>query len=271
MASPVAFTGHVPHNYDTYLGPLFFEPYAINLASRLQNNHYQSILEIACGTGRVTKHLLPKLSAEGKLVATDLNEAMLTVSREKIKNPRVEWKIADAQNLPFNDEEFDLVVCQFGVMFFPDKPKAFGEAFRVLKSAGMFFFNTWDRIEENALADVSHAVLKEFFPDGSGSFMEKGPHGFYDTALITQLLQDAGFGQISIDTVRLVSTAATADECVNGILGGTPLNVFLSERNADKEPIKKRLRDELQKRYGTTNLQLPMQAFVCTATKGCKT
>jgi len=267
MASPVAFTGNVPHNYDTYLGPLFFEPYAVDLASRLQNNHYQSILEIACGTGRVTKQLLPKLSADGKLIATDLNEAMLTLSREKIKDPRVEWKIADAQNLPFGDEEFDLALCQFGVMFFPDKPKAFSEAFRVLKSGGTFLFNTWDEIHYNALADVSHAVLKEFFPDGAGGFMEKGPHGFYDTALITQLLKDAGFGQISADTVRVVSTATTADECVNGILDGTPLSVFLSERNADKEPIKKRLRDELQKRYGTANLQLPMQAFVCPATK----
>jgi ubiquinone/menaquinone biosynthesis C-methylase UbiE len=267
MTSPVAFTGNVPQNYETYLGPLFFEPYAIDLAGRLQNNRYQNVLEIACGTGRVTKHLVPKLAAEGKLMATDLTEAMLAVSCEKIKDHRVTFKVANAQALPFNDDEFDLVLCQFGVMFFPDKAKAFSEAFRVLKRGGMFLFNTWDHIRYNALADVSHAVLKEFFPDGSGSFIEKGPHSFYDKAVIAQLLKDAGFTQISIDAVRLVSTAATAEEGINGMLDGTPLSAFLSERNTNKEPIKNRLREELQKRYGAANLQLPMQAFVCAAVK----
>ena len=267
MASPVAFTGNVPQHYDRYLGPLFFEPYAVDLAARLQNNRYQSVLEIACGTGRVTQHLLSKLSAEAKLVATDLNEAMLAVSREKINDSRVEWRVADAQDLPFKDAEFDLVVCQFGVMFFPDKRKAMKEAFRVLESGGTFLFNTWDRIEENALADVSHSVLKEFFPDGSGAFMEKGPHSFYNKELVAQLLKDAGFVHVSIEAVRLVSTAATAAECVSGILDGTPLSAFLSERTLDREPIKKRLRNELEKRFGTAGLQLPMQALVCTAQK----
>src|SRR5690349_8003483 len=153
--SITAFAGSIPHNYDTYLGPLFFEPYAVDLVERLESNDYESVLEIACGTGRVTKHLVKKLSSHGQLYATDLNEGMLRIARERLHDDRIDWQVADAHNLPFYDQQFDLVVCQYGIMFFQDKLKALKEVYRVLLPGGRFYFNTWDRIEYNAIADVT--------------------------------------------------------------------------------------------------------------------
>src|SRR5438128_697292 len=141
MSSTTSFTGSIPSNYDQYLGPFLFEPYAIDLVKRLPHQGLKNVLEIACGTGRVTQHLVGELADDGNLIATDLNPDMITLARQKVSDGRIRWQAADAQQLPFGDNTFDAVVCQYGVMFFPDKPKAFAEAHRVLKNGGKFIFN----------------------------------------------------------------------------------------------------------------------------------
>jgi ubiquinone/menaquinone biosynthesis C-methylase UbiE len=196
-----------------------------------------------------------------------LNEAMLAVASERIKSSQIKWQPADAQELPFQDESFDLVACQYGVMFFPDKPKAFSETARVLKKGCMFLFNTWDELRHNALSYLTQEVMSEFFPDDPPNFLEKGPFSFFNKEDIQQLLKEAGFSDISIDTVPITSTAASAEDCANGVVGGTPIGGFLKERNMPEERIKERIIERLVKEYGRPNLKLPMQAFVCRAVK----
>ena len=148
------FAGSIPKLYDELLVPLIFEPYADDIASRLASRKVSRVLEIAAGTGVVTRRLASALPADVAIVATDLNRPMLDMAAEVGTTRPVEWREADAMQLPFADGEFDAVVCQFGVMFFPDKAKAFSEARRVLKPGGTFLFNVWDRIEENEFADT---------------------------------------------------------------------------------------------------------------------
>ena len=267
MASNIVFAGSIPYNYETYLGPIFFEPYAVDLVERIRENNDESILELACGTGRVTKHLIKLLLAHGTLTATDLNDGMLQIAKQSISDSRIQWLVADAHTLPFADLQFDLVVCQFGVMFFGDKPKAFSEVLRVLKPNGQFVFNTWHDVPHNALANLTEKALQEIFPRDAPSFFMQGPHSFYDTDVIKQLLADAGFVQIKIEKVKKTSVASTHENAVEGILHGTPLNNYLKERSEEDKEVQQRLRKLLVEQFGEKNLELPMEAFICEATK----
>jgi len=267
MASITAFTGNVPLNYETYLGPLFFEPYAQDLAERLPDNKCGKILELACGTGRVTKYLIRKLREDGRLFATDLNEAMLSIGREKVNDPRVQWSAIDAHELPYEKESIDLIVCQFGVMFFQDRPKAFREAFRVLRSGETFLFNTWDHIQHNTLTEVTRKVMDQMFPDDPAPFLTKGPFSFFDKEHIHQLLADTGFKDITIDTVRITSTASSVQDCLNGIVDGTPISAYLQERNTPAYEVKGKVAEALEEYRENDILKLPMQAHVCYGRK----
>lgn len=187
-----AFVGSVPENYERYLGPLLFEPYADNLVARLPKQ--KSVLETACGTGIVTQRLAAPLPEGATLIATDLNEGMLAFARQKLgAETRVNWEVADARNLPFDREMFDSVVCQFGMIFVPEKNVAIAEAHRVLKPGGKFFFNVWDSLSRNDLTRVAHEAILSFFPDEPPRFFEI-PFGFYDGEEIRRLLQAAGSG-----------------------------------------------------------------------------
>lgn len=168
--SDKAFTGSTPEIYETHLVPLIFEPYAADLAARLAARPLKDVLEIAAGTGVVTRAMANTLPASVSIVATDLNQAMLDRAAARGTKREVTWSQADAMELPFGDGNFGAVVCQFGVMFFPDKAAAFAETRRVLKPGGLFLFNVWDRIQENEFADTITNALEKFFPDGSATF-----------------------------------------------------------------------------------------------------
>src|SRR2546430_848866 len=168
-----AFTGSIPENYDRYLGPVLFEPYAADLVARIDLPAGASVLELACGTGIVTRRLRDRLGPRARLVATDLNAAMLKRGAKKFQpEEMIEWKEVDATDLEFPDEVFDSVVCQFGLMFFPNKSRAIGEAHRVLKRGGQLLFSVWDELERNDLPRVARAVVTGFFEDN--------PPDFYD-------------------------------------------------------------------------------------------
>src|SRR6266851_4342243 len=183
------FTGSIPKLYETYLVPLIFEPYAADLVSRVVSRSPSRVLEIAAGTGVVTRKLAPVLPESVSIVATDLNQPMLDLASEVGTKRPVEWRQADAMQLPFESGVFDAVVCQFGVMFFPEKSKAFSEARRVLKSGGAFMFNVWDRIEENEFADTVTTALESVFPNDPPRFMARTPHGYHRPATIAQDLE----------------------------------------------------------------------------------
>jgi len=191
--SDKVFAGSIPKFYETHLVPLIFEPYAADLALRLASRSLHRVLEIAAGTGVVTRHLASVLPESVSIVATDLNQPMLDLGSEIGTKRPVEWRQADAMQLPFSDGMFDAVVCQFGVMFFPEKSKAFSEARRVLRPGGVFVFNVWDRIEENEFADTVTTALESVFPKNRPRFLARTPYGYYDRPTIEQDLASAGF------------------------------------------------------------------------------
>ena len=187
------FVGSVARLYEEYLVPLIFEPYAADLASRVALRQPSRVLEVAAGTGVVTRQLAKALPPGVSILATDLNQPMLDQAAAAGTARPVEWRQADAMQLPFADGVFDAVVCQFAVMFFPDKQRAFSEARRVLRPGGGFIFNVWDRIEQNEFADTVTQALECAFLDNPPCFLARVPHGYHDLSTIAQDLAGGGF------------------------------------------------------------------------------
>ena len=230
------FAGSIPKFYEEYLVPLIFEPYAGDLASRLASRQstrkLSRVLEIAAGTGVVTRHLASKLPADVSIVATDLNQPMLDTASDMGTSRPVEWRPADAMQLPFEGGEFDAVVCQFGVMFFPDKAKAFSETRRVLRPGGVLLFNVWDRIEENEFADAVTTALESLFPDDPPRFLARTPHGYHDVAAVARDLRGGGFASPpQVDTVAARSKAASPRIPALAYCQGTPLRSEIEARD----------------------------------------
>lgn len=206
-AADKVFSGSIPKIYETHLVPLIFEPYATDIVERLAPRRPARVLEIAAGTGVVTRAMAKELPG-ATIVATDLNQAMLDQAATAGTARPVEWRAADAMQLPFGDGAFDAVVCQFGVMFFPDKVRAFGEARRVLKPGGTYVFNVWDRLSANEFPDVITQALAQVFPQDPPRFLARTPYGYNDPALIARELASAGFrAQPQFDTVPARSCA----------------------------------------------------------------
>jgi len=229
------FAGSVPQIYETLFVPLIFAPYAADLVNRLRARPVSRVLEIAAGTGVVTRAMAEALPASIPIVATDLNQAMLDCAAAVGTARPVEWRQADAMQLPFPDGSFDTVVCQFGVMFFPDKPKAFAEVRRVLQPGGTFIFNVWDRISENEFTDVATAALVPLFPADPPCFMARTPHGYHDKDAIARDLAAGGFRAApEITTVEARSRAASARDVAVAICQGTPLRNEIETRDASR-------------------------------------
>jgi ubiquinone/menaquinone biosynthesis C-methylase UbiE len=229
------FAGSIPELYDKYLVPLIFEPYASDLVSRLRSRSLSRVLETAAGTGVVTRVLASELSARVSIVATDLNQAMLDQASAVGTKRIVEWHQADAMELPFRDGEFDAVVCQFGIMFFPDKSRAFSEARRVLKPGGVFIFSVWDRIAENEFADTVTSALESIFPEEPPRFLARTPHGYYDRTTVEQDLANVRFKKSAqIVTVTVRSRAQSPRVPAIAYCQATPLRNEIEARDASR-------------------------------------
>jgi SAM-dependent methyltransferase len=260
------FAGSIPRLYDTHLVPLIFEPYAADLASRVAQRSASRVLEIAAGTGVVTRKLASLLPASVSIVATDLNQPMLDLAAEVGTRRPVEWRQADAMKLPFDDASFDIVVCQFGVMFFPDKSKAFSEARRVLKSGGVFIFNVWDRIEENEFADTVTGALATLFPDDPPRFMARTPHGYHDVAAIERDLKLGGFvASPKVDTVAARSEASSSRIAAIAYCQGTPLRNEIETRDKSRLGEATDVATQaIARRFGAGRVDGKIQAHVIT-------
>jgi len=226
------FAGSIPQLYERYLVPLIFEPYATDLCRRVVQRQPANVLEIAAGTGVVTRHLATQLPSDVAIVASDLNQPMLDHAASIGTSRPVQWRQADAMQLPFADGSFDAVVCQFGAMFFPDKAKAFAEARRVLRPGGAFLFNVWDRIEENEMVFTVTQALDRLFPHDPPRFMHRVPHGYADKDLIAQDLTRGGFSRAEIVTVRERSRAASPRGPAIGYCQGSPLRAEIEAKGA---------------------------------------
>ncbi|PYJ89647.1 MAG: SAM-dependent methyltransferase [Verrucomicrobia bacterium] len=260
------FAGSIPAAYDRYLGPILFQPYGEDLAGRLAVDANSSVLELACGTGILTRILRDRLPATVRLVATDLNEPMIRTAAAKFnQNDAIEWKQADASSLPFDDRSFDAVVCQFGIMFFPDKILSAREAHRVLKPGGVFLFNVWDSLEQNPLGRIAHETISSFFEKDPPTFYQV-PFGYHDHGEIKSVLAAAGFSEVRIDVVSKVSVAARAEDAAAGLVHGNPVSVAIAERDPSLLPvITTAVADALQKHFGGSMFRAPMRAIVVQA------
>jgi SAM-dependent methyltransferase len=268
-ATDKAFTGAIPKLYETYLVPLIFEPYAADLANRLVSRSPVRVLELAAGTGVVTRSLASVLPESAAIVATDLNQPMLDMASAIGTKRPVEWRQADAMQLPFADRAFDAVVCQFGVMFFPDKRKAFSEACRVLEPGGIFMFNVWDRIEENEFADVVTEALEPLFPDDPPRFLARTPHGYCDCHAIQRDLADAGFGSPpQAVTVAARSRAASPSVPAFAYCQGTPLRNEIEARDASLIGKATLMAEEaIAQRFGRGTVDGKIQAHIVAIEK----
>jgi ubiquinone/menaquinone biosynthesis C-methylase UbiE len=231
IGSDTVFAGSVPELYDSHMVPLIFEAYAQDMARRVAALKPARVLETAAGTGVVTRALARALPAGTEIIATDLNQAMLDRAAVVGTQQPVRWQQADALQLPFDAARFDVVVCQFGAMFFPDRAHGFREARRVLRTGGTFLFNAWDRIEENEFADVVTNALATVFPADPPRFMARTPHGYFDRARIAADLAAAGFTATpQIETIAQRSRAASPDVVAVAYCQGTPLRGEIAAR-----------------------------------------
>jgi ubiquinone/menaquinone biosynthesis C-methylase UbiE len=268
-ATDKVFGGSIPELYDEYLVPLIFESYAGDLANRLARRAPRDILETAAGTGVLTRAIAARLPQNARIVATDLNQPMLDRARARQSDARIEWKQADALALPFADQSFDAVVCQFGVMFFPDKAQGYKEAHRVLRPGGHYFFNVWDRISENDFADTVTQALAAVFPDDPPRFMARTPHGYHDAELIREQLSTAGFKNVSVDEVEGKSKAASPREPAIAFCQGTPLRNEIEARAASTlERATDAAADALGRRFGPGGIEGRIRALVISARAG---
>jgi ubiquinone/menaquinone biosynthesis C-methylase UbiE len=260
------FSGSIAKLYDDYLVPLIFEPYADDMARRLAARPLERLLEIAAGTGVVTRKLASALAPEVAIVATDLNPPMLEQAAAVGTVRPVEWRQADAMQLPFADTSFDAVACQFGAMFFPDKGKAFAQARRVLRPGGILVFNVWDRIEDNEFADVVTTALAAMFPADPPRFMARTPHGYHDVATVAHDLRAGGFTATPrIDTIAARSRAPTARHAAIAYCQGTPLRSEIEARDANGlGPATDAAARAIAARFGDGPVDGRIQALVVT-------
>jgi ubiquinone/menaquinone biosynthesis C-methylase UbiE len=261
------FAGSIPENYDRYLVPLIFESYARDIAQRASALAPKSVLETAAGSGVVTRALAPILAADASYIVTDLNQPMLDYAKSRQSaDDRITWQKADAQALPFEDAAFDLVCCQFGVMFFPDRPSGYREARRVLKSGGYFLFNAWDRIEDNVFANDVTDALAEFFRSDPPRFMARTPHGYHDTALIRSDLAKVGFDNVKIETREAQSRAPSARHVALAYCEGTPLRNEIEARGPDRlEAATDHAAAVIAVRHGSGEISAKIQAHIILA------
>jgi SAM-dependent methyltransferase len=260
------FAGSIPAFYDRYLGPLLFEPYAADLAARLANIRQGGVLETAAGTGIVTRMLVRALPEAVGIVATDLNQPMLDFAAVQPGMGRVTWQQADALSLPFEEKSFDAVMCQFGVMFFPDKRAAYREARRVLKPGGRFIFSVWDRLEENELSQIVSEAVASLFPEDPPRFLARTPYAYYDIGIIRGELAEAGFSSIAVEAVPQFSHAPSPRDAVIGLCEGSPLRNEIEARDPDRlSAATDAAAGAVATRFGNGPITAKMQAHVITA------
>src|SRR5580704_8121687 len=261
------FAGSIPENYDRYMVPLIFEPYAADIARRAASLSPSAVLETAAGSGVVTRALAPRLPRGASYIVTDLNQPMVDYAASRQPpDTRIKWRQADALALPFEDAAFDLVCCQFGVMFFPDRRPGYREAKRVLKPGGHFLFNVWDRIEENVFANDVTNALAEVFPGDPPRFLARTPHGYHDPALIQSELEKAGFSSVVIETRADQSRAPSPRHPAVAYCQGTPLRNEIEARDADRlEAATNYAASRIANRHGNGEVAAKIQAHVIVA------
>ena len=267
MTNPGNTPRSAAQHYDDFFGPLYFEPYALEVARRIKNIPADIVLEIAAGTGRVTRHIRQAIPSTAKLIASDIDEDMLAIAKNKLPYNNITWQNIDAQELPFSDNSIDLIICCFGYMYVPDRSKAFQEVYRVLKNGGRFLFTTWDKLEANGPSFVSRTIAEEYLsepvPDSHNTATSMS-----DETLIRPTLKDAGFDRFSIEKVKLLSGSITAKEAAAGFVnGGGVYDEIYKQHPGSIREIQIRLEEELTRQFGAAPMVAPISAVMTEAWK----
>ena len=252
--------------YERHLGPTLFEPYAVDLARRISIDCREgSVLEMACGTGILTQQLRTHLEPTVSLTATDINPGMLDYAQRNLKDLRgIDWQQADIVSLPFPDASFNVAVCQFGLMFVPDRDRAFREMRRVLVKGGLLAFNVWDRMETNPYGIIVHETVAGFFLDNPPQFFT-APYSFADVDILRRLLLTTGFDQVEIQVVPKQCSCGTAKSLAIGLIKGAPILAEIQARGGSSEAIIEAVAAALARTGGDTPYRSTMQAIVTTA------
>jgi SAM-dependent methyltransferase len=269
MSSDAAgFIGNIPQHYDQGLGPIIFAGYAADIARRVASGRPARVLETAAGTGIVTRKLRDALPDGTQLIATDLNPPMLDIARAKFKpGEQVGFQPADAVALPFADASFDAIVCQFGVMFFPDKAKSFSEAHRVLAPGGRYVLSVWDSHRYNPFGRIAHEVAGRFFPADPPQFYNV-PFSCHQIDPIKDMLLTAGFVEMDIAVIRQVRELPDIAHFARAVVHGNPLIDQIRARGGiDPERIVDALAQEFRREFGSDPGRMPVQAIVFSATR----
>ena len=258
------FVGSIPGFYDEHLGPRIFVDYATDLAHRVAGLNPRAVLELAAGTGIVTRKLRDALASDCELLASDLNAAMLDVAREKFApGESVRFEVVDANELQFGDSNFDTVTCQFGVMFFPDKARSYSEVFRVLEPGGSYVFNVWDSWEENPFAEIVHETVAEIFPDDPPGFY-KVPFSYHDPDEIRNSVLAAGFESVDVEHLPVTSAVGSPADFATGLVFGNPLIEEINAIGGDPHAVRDKLAEVIAKELGD---EMRLQALVVHASK----
>ncbi|HTH57969.1 MAG TPA: methyltransferase domain-containing protein [Cyclobacteriaceae bacterium] len=261
------FTGSIPKNYDEHMGPMFFEDYAIEIASRIDRSTVQIALELSCGTGRVTNHIRKALRPAARLIASDISPDMLKIAQEKLKNTSIEWRSIDFTKIPFDNASIDLVVCSFGYMFAENKTTAFAEALRVLRPGGTLILSTWDKLESNGASNVFRTIIKKYFGDRLPESY-KIPYSMNDPEAIREELTKAGFSKIKIELIEKQSVSESAKKATIGMVqGGSLYNEIIKINPAWVDQISAEVEKELTEKYGAAPMKAPMKALITQAWK----
>ena len=256
----------ISEKYDRYLGPFLFEPFALDLVNRIAGKNYENVLELACGTGRVTRHLrrvLPK----AKIVATDSQSDMIRVASQQLPDNNIQWQTADAQQLTFADQSFNLIICQFGLMFMRDRSKVLAEIYRILKPGGKFIFNTWDKIENNGAIYLGNQIICSYFPEHPPTNYRL-PFTLHQPDLLETNLLATGFKNIKVGAVEKEGISPSAKDAAIGIVEGNPVYNLIVQKDPNLvEVIRSAVEQKIAEAYGEHPLKTPLRAWVLEAQK----
>ncbi len=268
--SASAFVGEIPEHYDKGLGPNIFVDYAGRLVDECCAEAVANVIELAAGTGIVSGKLRDRLPKDASLLVTDLNGPMLEVAKKKLEEgDNLRFSVADAMDLPFEEARFDLMVCQFGVMFFPDKVASFREAARVIKPGGRYVFNVWSAMSENPFSQMAHEVARQFFPDDPPGFY-KVPFHYGDPQLVKADLAEAGWGDIRYETIRLSKRIEAPETFAKALVFGNPLiDEIRSRGGVSSDDVAREMASALHRTFGPSEMTMPLSAttFVCRKTQ----
>ena len=263
-----AFTGNIPQNYDHYLGPIFFHRCAEDLAVRIAAGQAQQVLEIAAGTGIASRYLRNQLPGKAHITVSDLNDDMLRYAKQKFSSEEnISFKVADAMALPFEDGQFDVIACQFGIMFCANKLQTFHEAHRVLRRGGRLLFSIWDALEHNPLPQVTNEVLAEIFDGDAPAFLQL-PFSYHDQTQIRKDMEKSGFSDVQFNTINSECAFSQPKNAALGMVTGSPLRLEIEQRgDISIDDVVDKVMTRLKSKFGERNCRVPMRWTVMSANR----